>query len=507
MKRVPLLSTRRLGAVAVAAVSIAGATWALAQRETTAVPPPVTGTAGGGKAPVVVPVPQATPSAQGTGNARASGVGTPAAPTAPADPLVARGEYLARVADCVSCHTAPGGAPFAGGLPMATPFGTVISTNITPDTGAGIGTYTEEEFARAVREGVGKGGHRLYPAMPYASFARTSDEDVHALFAYFRQGVKPVANRPPETKLSFPFNLRPLLVFWNWLYLDDKRFEPDPARSAEWNRGAYLVNGLGHCGECHTPRSRLGGLKADSAADGDAFLSGAQVDGWYAQPLRHGAVHSAAQWSTAELVQYLRSGRTARSGAFGPMAQVVENSTQYMTPQDLGAMATYLQSVGAPAGYTPPPAPGPSPAATPAATDAPASAPPLHADAARLRDGTVEGQRGAMVYLNNCAGCHRSSGAGWERTFPALSGNGVVNAQDPTSLIRIVLQGAAMPATADAPTPLAMPGFGWRLDDEDVAQLLTFVRAGWGNKASAVTSAQVASVRKALPPEVKAAGK
>lgn len=413
------------------------------------------------------------------------------------DPLVERGRYLARVADCVSCHTAPGGAPFAGGLPMATPFGTVVSTNITPDPQAGIGSYTEEEFARALREGVGKGGHRLYPAMPYASFARTSDEDVHALFAFFRQGVQPVSTQPPPTRLSFPFNIRPLLVFWNWLYLDKKPFSPDAQRSAEWNRGAYLVNGLGHCGECHTPRGRLGGLKAVNERDGDAFLSGAVVDGWYAQPLRHGSVHSAAQWSTQELVQYLRSGRTARSGAFGPMAQVVENSTQYMTPQDLAAVATYLQSVGAPAGFTPPASPQPAPA-PPANIEASAAAP--HPDAARLRDGTVEGQRGAMIYLNNCAGCHRSSGAGWDRTFPALSGNGVVGAQDPSSLIRIVLQGAAMPATADAPTPLAMPGFGWRLGDEDVAQLLSFVRASWGNQAGAVSSGQVAAVRKALPP-------
>jgi len=456
------LCARRLGAAALATFAVAGTTWALAQRESAA--------------------PAAAPAAG------AAAVTTPAAGS---DALVERGRYLARVADCVSCHTAPGGKPFAGGLPMATPFGTVVSTNITPDPEAGIGSYSEEEFARALREGVGKGGHRLYPAMPYASFARTSDDDVYALYAYFRKGVQPVGTRPPETKLPFPFNMRPLLVFWNWLYLDNKRFTPDAARSAEWNRGAYLVNGLGHCGECHTPRSRLGGLKAD----GDAFLSGALVDGWYAQPLRHGAVHSASQWSTEELVQYLRSGRTARSGAFGPMAQVVENSTQYMSPQDLGAVATYLQSVGAPAGYSPPPPPAASPA------------PALHADAVRLRDGTVEGQRGALIYLNNCAGCQRSSGAGWERTFPALAGNGFVSAQDPTSLIRIVLQGAAMPATADAPTPLAMPGFGWRLGDEDVAQLLSFVRAGWGNQAGAVSSAQVAAVRKTLPPEEKAAGK
>jgi len=434
---------------------------------------------------------------------------TPAVSAPSSDPQVERGRYLARVADCVSCHTAPGGVPFAGGLSMQTPFGTVVSTNITPDPDAGIGNYTEADFANALRKGVAKGGHRLYPAMPYTSFARTSDEDLRDMYAYFRKDVPPSANKPAPTKLPFPFSMRGLMVFWNWLYLDDAPYRPDAARSAEWNRGAYLVNGLGHCGECHTPRSLIGGLKSASERDGDSFLSGAIVDGWYAQPLRHGLKNGAAQWSTAELVRYLQSGRTERSGAFGPMAQVVENSTQYMTPQDLGAVAAYLQSIGAPAGYTPPaaePAKEARDASVAAAApnaqgvpNAPNAQAPVHPDHAKLRDGTVEGQRGAMIYLNNCNACHRSSGTGWERTFPALAGNSVVNASDPSSLIRIVLGGASMPATATAPTPLAMPAFGWRLNDGDVAELLTFVRGSWGNQAAAVTSAQVAKVRKTLP--------
>jgi len=423
----------------------------------------------------------------------------PGAQAAVPDAQVERGRYLARVADCVSCHSAPGGAPFAGGLPMDTPFGKVISTNITPDPQAGLGNYTEADFMRAVREGVAKDGHRLYPAMPYASFARTSDEDMRDLYAYFRRGVQPVAEQPPPTQLPWPFSMRFLLVGWNWLYLDRGTYQPVAERSAEWNRGAYLVNGLGHCGECHTPRSRLGGLKAASEKDGDAYLSGALIDGWHAQALRHGAGQSAAKWSTDDLVRYLQTGRTAHSGSFGPMAQVVENSTQFMTPQDLTAVATYLQSVGAPAGYTPPPTAAPQGnAAVAAARQAP------HPDTTKLRNGTVEGQRGAMLYLNNCNACHRSSGAGWAQTFPALAGNSVVNASDPTSLIRIVLQGGAMPATALAPTPLGMPPFGWRLPDEDVAQLLSFVRASWGNQAAAVTPAQVAAVRKAITPTTTA---
>jgi len=459
-----VLRLRRVAAVAVAAcVALAGGATFLAQR--------------------VDAQPAATPA--------------PAANAAIPDAQVERGRYLARVADCVSCHSAPGGAPFAGGLPMDTPFGKVISTNITPDPQAGIGSYTEADFMRAVREGVAKDGHRLYPAMPYASFARTSDEDMRDLYAYFRRGVQPVAEQPPPTQLPWPFSMRFLLIGWNWLYLDRDTYRPVAERSAEWNRGAYLVNGLGHCGECHTPRSQLGGLKAASEKDGDAYLSGALIDGWHAQALRHGAGNTAAKWPTADLVGYLQSGRTAHSGSFGPMAQVVENSTQFMTPQDLTAVATYLQSVGAPAGYTPP---APRPADVAAGNPPPAP----HPDTTKLRNGTVEGQRGAMLYLNNCNACHRSSGAGWENTFPALAGNSVVNAGDPTSLIRIVLQGGAMPATALAPTPLGMPPFGWRLRDEDVAQLLSFVRSSWGNQAGAVTPAQVAAVRKSIAPTTTA---
>jgi mono/diheme cytochrome c family protein len=414
-------------------------------------------------------------------------VATGATPTPAADPLVERGRYLARVADCVSCHTAPGGAPFAGGLPMKTPFGTIVSTNITPDRDAGIGAYTQADFARALRQGVAADGHHLYPAMPYPSFARASDEDVQALYAYFQKAVKPVATRPPATDLPFPFSVRGLMVFWNWLYLDDTRYTPQPQQNAEWNRGAYLVQGFGHCGDCHTPRSRLGGVKAGNERDGDQFLAGALVDGWYAQPLRHTDRPSAVQWSTQDIVEYLQAGRTAHTAAFGPMVQVVENSTQHMTAEDLKSIAVYLQSVGAPASGA---AAGP---AAPTALRAAASDTP---EARKLRDGQVDGLPGSMIYLNNCSACHRSSGAGWDNTFPALAGNSVVNAKDPTSLIRLVLGGSAMPSTARSPAAIAMPAFGWRLSDAEVAEVLSFARRSWGNRADAVTAAQVAQVRK-----------
>ena len=419
-----------------------------------------------------------------------AGVAAPeAAAPASSDPVLERGRYLARAGDCVSCHTAPGKPAFGGGLPMKTPFGTIVSTNITPDPGAGIGAYTEAEFARALREGVAKDGHHLYPAMPYPSFARVNDEDMHALFTFFRNGVQPVAQKPPATDLPWPFSMRGLMVAWNWIYLDKGVYQPDAARSAEWNRGAYLVQGLGHCGDCHTPRSMLGGVKAASDGKGELFLSGAVIDGWYAQPLRHTGRPTMAQWPAQDIVQYLQTGRTSHTAAFGAMVDVVQNSTQHLSTQDLQAVATYLQSLGAQGSAQN----APSPASLVAAA-------PQHPTALALRNGTVEGNSGAMVYLNNCNACHRSDGTGADKTFPALAGNSVVNAKDPTSLIRLVLAGSAMPSTAQAPSPIAMPDFGWRLSDADVASVLSFARSSWGNQGDAVTAAQVAKVRDSMKP-------
>ncbi|XAH21742.1 cytochrome c [Xylophilus sp. GW821-FHT01B05] len=399
---------------------------------------------------------------------------------APANPQVIRGEYLARAGDCISCHTRPQGAPFAGGLPMATPFGTIVSTNITPDTEQGIGSYTQEDFTRVLREGRAKDGHRLYPAMPYTNFARLNDEDMQALYAYFMKGVQPARQDNAKTALRWPFSMRGLMAGWNLLYLSGKPYTPDAAQSAEWNRGAYLVQGLGHCSACHTPRGATGAEKASTDKDGDAFLSGAVIDGWYAQPLRNTAEPGLATWSPQDIVEYLKTGRTGHTAAFGPMAQVVTNSTQYMTREDLGAIAIYLKSLG-------------GSGAAPAAAVAPAADPTAMA----LRDGKVE-QRGALVYLNNCSACHRSDGQGAQRTFPTLARNSAVAAKDPTSLIRLVLQGSAMPYTTEAPSELGMPGFGWRLTDDNVADLLSFVRSSWGNKAAAVTPQEVAKVRSAV---------
>ncbi|MBX3587036.1 MAG: cytochrome c [Ramlibacter sp.] len=407
----------------------------------------------------------------------------------PRDAAVVRGEYLARAGDCISCHTRPGGAPFAGGLPMKTPFGTIISTNITPEPQQGIGQYTQEDFTRALREGRARDGHHLYPAMPYTSFSRLSDADLQALYAYFMKGVPPARQDNPVTDLAWPFSMRGLMALWNWRYLPDKPFEADPARSAQWNRGAYLVQGLGHCGACHTPRSFTGAEKARSEQGGEAFLSGAVIDGWYAQPLRNSVTPGLATWSTTEIVDYLKTGRTARTAAFGPMTQVVSNSTQHLSREDLGAIAGYLKSIG-----------GEGDAAViapPAATDATAAA---------LRQGETT-KPGSLVFLNNCAACHRTDGEGARRTFPSLAHNSAVAASDPTSLIRIVLQGSAMARTAEAPSQLAMPALGWRLTDANVADVLSFMRSSWGNRAAPVTPEQVARVRADVQAAAKGAAR
>jgi mono/diheme cytochrome c family protein len=410
-------------------------------------------------------------------------------------PRVNQGLYLARAGDCIGCHTRPGGMPFAGGLALATPFGSIVSTNITPDKEDGIGNYTEAQFVRLMRQGVTETNHNIYPAMPYASYSRLSDDDLGALYAYFMQGVAPVKQVNTQTNLPWPLSVRWLVKAWNWLYLPSKPYVAQAAKSAEWNRGAYLVQGLGHCGACHTPRSALGGEKAITEKGSETFLAGAVIDGWYAQPLRaiQGSQAGLGNWSAQSIVQYLKTGRNNHTAAFGSMAEVVGNSTQHLNDTDLMAIAVYLKTVGD-AGSASDAAPAKSPLAqvtSPAVPAAP-NAPSLTHAALRTGQTTTPG---ALVYLNNCAGCHQSSGKGSGSTFPALAQSSTVAALDATSLIRIVLQGSNMPSTQTAPSALAMPGLEWRLSDANVADVLTFIRSSWGNQAEAVTPQSVAKIR------------
>ncbi len=392
------------------------------------------------------------------------------------DPQVLRGEYLARVGDCSACHTAPGGKPFAGGLGIASPIGAIYTTNITPDKETGIGNYTLEDFDNAVRHGVAKAGHVLYPAMPYTSFAYVKTDDVKALYAYFMQGVAPVkqANRDPD--VAWPMSMRWPLSIWRKLFAPAPVADNTPAPTGDKvSIGRYLVTGLGHCGACHTPRGVALQEKATTNEDGTAFLSGAVLDGWLARNLRGDKADGLGSWSEQDIVDLLKTGRNSHNASFGSMTDVVQHSTQYMTDDDLQAMAAYLKTL------------------SPLRADAPTLA---YNDAAAkaMFDGTTK-DPGALLFVNNCAACHRTSGKGYEGVFPSLALNPSVNSPDPSSVIHIILQGAQMPGTQTAPTRFAMPGFADRLTNNEVAQLATFVRQSWGNQASAVNADQVGKMR------------
>ncbi|HEY9271101.1 cytochrome c [Achromobacter sp.] len=405
--------------------------------------------------------------------------GTPAAADAQ---MIKQGEYLSRAGDCIACHTAKDGKPFAGGLGIDSPLGTIYSTNITPDKDTGIGGYTYEDFDRAVRHGVAKDGHSLYPAMPYTAYAKVTPEDVKALYAYFMHGVEPVKQENKDTDIIWPLSMRWPLGVWRWMFAPDVATAPVTADTqgadrAALLRGQYLVEGLGHCSTCHTPRGVALQEKALTEADGSAFLSGGVVEGWLAKNLRGDAADGLGSWSQADIVAFLKSGRNGHSAAFGGMAQVVGDSTQHLSDADLNAIAAYLKSLP----------PVNKDAAKPQAYD--------ESVAQALRTGKDKGD-GAMAFLNNCAACHRSTGKGYTETFPQLALSSTVNSADPASLIHIVLKGAQMPATTAAPTAYAMPGFDWRMSDKEVADVVTFVRSSWGNQAAAVTAADVAKVRK-----------
>lgn len=387
--------------------------------------------------------------------------------------LVKQGEYISRLGDCSACHSIPGKPAFSGGLAIESNLGTIYSTNITPDKDHGIGNYSEQQFSDAVRKGVLPDGKRLYPAMPYPDYAKINGQDMHALYTYFMQGVKPSADVPPETDLSFPFSQRWGMRFWNWAFVSDKPFQPIGGATAEVNRGAYLVESLGHCGSCHTPRGLGMNEKALDSGD-DQFLAGGNLNGWEVPSLR-GLPH----WTEQETVDYLATGRNDKAAVGGEMTSVVEHSTSYMSDADLKAIAAYLKFIGG------------NPAA-PAVQETTIS--PTEAKLTAAKNLSA----GERLYLDNCGACHFVTGKGAPGVFPQLDQATIVNAGDPGGLIHTILAGAQQPSTAKAPSTLAMPGFANRLSDDQVAQLATFIRQGWSNKASAVTADQVAKVRESL---------
>lgn len=391
-------------------------------------------------------------------------------------PDVEHGKYVAVLGDCAACHTAAGGQPFAGGVPFSTPVGTVYSSNITPDRDSGIGNYSFADFVRVMRLGVTPDGTRLYPAMPYTAYAKVPDEDLQDLFAYLQSGLAPVEQARRPSTIPWPLSMRWPLALWNLAFHHNSRFVADGSKDEQWNRGAYLVQGLTHCGTCHTPRG-IAFEEVDVTGKSDLYLSGTDFDGTSPINLRGNIGDGLGRWSASDIAELLKSGRNPHSAVTGPMADVVRDSTQYMTEQDVAAIATYLKSL------------------SPAPED---RRPAFAANDATIRTIMAGDERstGGRIYMDSCAACHRLSGSGESFAFPTLAGNSSVLNSDPSSLIAVILNGARLPSTAAAPTGLAMPPFGWRYGDADIAKLATFVRANWGNSAPPVTAAQVANVRK-----------
>lgn len=379
--------------------------------------------------------------------------------------IVKRGEYLARAGDCIACHTAPRGKLFAGGLAMETPFGTLFSPNITPDAQYGIGSWSEEAFFKMMRTGRKPDGTLLYPAMPIAQYTKVTREDSDAIFAFLRT-VEPVRQPNRKHTLRFPYNKRELLYGWRTLYFREGEFQPDPTRSVEWNRGAYLVEGLGHCSMCHTKINMLGGSSAR-----DQFAGGLiPVQNWYAPSLTSDKDGGLGDWSIQDIMDLLQTGVSARGAVYGPMAEVTYHSLQHLSDDDIRAMAVYLKSLPDQSGRKT----GPS---------------------AKVDPKTFA--LGKQIYADKCALCHGANGEGNVPHYPPLAGNQSIEMDSAVNPIRIVLNGGFPPGTKRNPQPYGMPPFGQELNDVEAAAVVTFIRTAWGNHGQPVTARQVNELRKA----------
>ena len=393
------------------------------------------------------------------------------------DALVARGEYLAKAGDCIACHSTPHGKPFTGGLKMMTPMGAIYSTNITPDPQTGIGQYSEDDFKRAMREGVAKDGHNLYPAMPYPSYAKVNDDDMHALYTYFMHGVAPMkqANREPDIK--WPLNMRWPLKFWNMVFLEKGVYQDKTGKDVAWNRGAYLIQGLGHCGSCHTPRGVAFQEKALDES-GALYLSGSPIDNWFASNLTGEHNVGLGRWSETDVAQFLKTGANQHASAFGSMTDVINNSTQALTDVDVAAMSRYLKSL-------------------PAAGGSGGAAYAYDAKATKVSLTRPANDAGARVYTAFCMHCHGVDGRGFAPMLAPLAGNPNVLEKNAASLINVTLNGTGDLVIGGVPAAYPMPKYGPVLNDQQIADVLTFIRAGWNNGAPAVGAGDVTKVRKA----------
>ena len=373
-----------------------------------------------------------------------------------------RGRYLVTSGDCAACHTAPGGGMLAGGRAIDTPFGVIYSPNLTPDPQTGIGSWTDEQFYRAMHDGIAANGSHLYPAFPYPWFTHVTRQDVTAIRAYLRT-VPAVKNKTPENKLPWPLDNREAVAGWNALFFKAGQFQPDKGQSEMWNRGAYLVTGLAHCGACHSGKNVFGAVE-----DSQRF-QGAEIQHWYAPNLTGDARVGLGSWSTQEIVQYLKQGRTERAIAYGPMAEVVEISTSGMKDEDLQAIATYLKALPAAGGEANPAAP-----------------------AQQVSDA------GQAIYQDSCSACHRENGEGVSGLFPALKGSALVQSVKATTVLRLILNGGNGAATGASPTGPAMPAYGWKLSDGQMAAVASYIRNAWGNRAGAVSGGDVHTLRAAV---------
>jgi mono/diheme cytochrome c family protein len=381
--------------------------------------------------------------------------------------LVAKGEYLAKAGDCIACHTNPGGALFAGGRALPTPFGTIYSSNVTADPATGIGKWTADDFYKTMHEGRFPDGGLLYPVMPYASYTKVTRADSDAIFAYLRS--IPAVNHPDRPHdLQFPYNNRQLILGWRTLYFNEGEYQPDTTKSPEWNRGAYLVGGLGHCAMCHSPINALGGSPESKAFQGGLI----PMQNWYAPSLTSNKEAGLGEWSIEEIVGLLRTGVSHRGAVYGPMAEVTFNSLQYLSDTDVQAMAIYLKSL------------------------AEGSPPDVQSSAVSPSESSLLMSLGQTVYQARCASCHGSDGRGMPPDYPPLAGNPSIQMESAVNPIRMVLNGGLPPGTAGNPMPYGMPPFAQTLSDDEVAAVVTYIRAAWGNRGAAVSANDADALRK-----------
>jgi len=386
---------------------------------------------------------------------------------------VERGRYLTIAGDCAACHTLPGSShDFAGGRIIETPFGRLIAPNITPDPLTGIGAWTDDEFVNALTKGTGRNGTRLYPAMPYTYYTKVTREDALAIRAYLNT-IPAVQNEVKSNQLPFPFDIRMSLEGWHKLFFTPGVFHPDPNKSAEWNRGAYLAQGLEHCAMCHTPKNEFGGDETSKVNQGY------NLQGWFAPDITNDPRRGLGGWSVEEIADYLKYGHNKTTNATGLMSETINLSTSKLSDEDVRAIAVYLKDQ-----------PG-DPFASSAHNNQAAAAPGTPPDQHIMRVG-------AQIYADECSGCHTPNGKGVPGLFPSLNGVPSVQQIDPASLLHVVLRGALSVATPKAPTGPQMPAFAWLLTDDQVAAVLTYIRNSWGNSAPAVAASDVQKARSAL---------